>query len=733
MTPRLLPETEPLLAKSGDPSPGRSLQGHTWQVMESARLLLELRLPQAEHTVGRSMPGMERVVMLAAFLHDLGKANDAFQAMIRKRRTAQPVRHEALSLLVARRVLRDWLRAVYSDEEIDRASVVAAGHHRKFPSRAVADSGDSAAECTVQLGHPDFRKVLQIGVATLGLPPVPPEVLVDRTVARSKAEALFDQAHDEIVFAAGDLDLAVAKAFLLAADVIGSAEPVAAKREAAVRDALSCRASRTELASIADARLQGKPPRAFQRDVARSQAPVTLATAGCGSGKTIAAYLWAQQHAGRQLWFCYPTTGTATEGFKGYLLDLDLETWLEHGRREVDMEGLQSVVEGTGEQAEEESQRRDAARIESVQNWGAQVVSCTVDTVLGLLQCQRKGMYAWPGLADAALVFDEIHAYDGRMFGGLLRLLEALRGTPVLLMTATLPAARLDRLRRTVHDVQGVALVEVPGPADLEEIPRYVQAHADPRELARRCLSEGGKVLWVCNTVGRCQEVADGPWPVTPLRYHSRYRYVDRVQRHRDVINAFAAPGACLAVTTQVCEMSLDLSADLLITELAPVSAMVQRLGRLNRRAGPHDPPKPFVVAEPDGERPYSAEQLDEARTWLLDPVFARPGLSQKDLAESWARLGGGADVPPDKGSNWLDGGVVTEPREVRDSSASLTVLRECDADRVRQGLDSAVRLAIPMNPPRSRAWLSWPKVKHVPVAPQSALSYDALRGAAWR
>ena len=38
-----------------------------------------------------------------------------------------------------------------------------------------------------------------------------------------------------------------------------------------------------------------------------------------------------------------------------------------------------------------------------------------------------------------------------------------------------------------------------------------------------------------------------------------------------------------IAVTTQVCEMSLDLDADMLVTEVAPVTAMVQRFGRSNR------------------------------------------------------------------------------------------------------------------------------------------------------
>lgn len=716
----------PLLAKSGDPSPGRTLQGHTWQVMEAARLLLEHRAAATERAVGHALPNLPRIVMLAAFLHDLGKANDVFQTMVRGQKVGQPVRHEALSLVIAKRYLWDWLSAVYTPAEIDHAAVIAAGHHRKFPVRAVAESGASLAHCTVELGHPDFAKVLQIGVIQLCLPSVPPTLLVNQRVVRCDAEDLLNEVNDAMDLLA-DIDLAVAKAFLLAADVLGSAEPYAIERQKFVDEVFARRATQPELATIAIKRLDGKAARPFQQAVESSTAQVTLATAGCGTGKTVAAYLWAQQHAGRQLWFCYPTTGTATEGFKDYLVDVDLETRLEHGRREVDLDIL-GLVDGD----EDDAHKRHMARVEALWVWGAKAISCTVDTVLGLLQCQRKGMYAWPGLADAVFVFDEIHAYDARMFGGLLRLIEAMPGAPVLLMTATLPTARLDRLRTTVQRVHGRPLAEIKGPAELEQLPRYTRSDTDPGDAVRQCLAEGGKVLWVCNTVGRCQEIADGSWPVVPLRYHSRYRYCDRVQRHNEVIAAFKAKGPCLVVTTQVCEMSLDLSADLLVTDLAPIPSLVQRLGRLNRHASSGDPPKPFIVIEQDNALPYSEDQLEEARTWLRDSVFTKPGISQQDLAASWAAIGGGGDTLPDLGSNWLDGGWATEPREVREASPSLTILLESDAVLVNKKLDSAVRLAIPMNPPKTNAWMSWRREKHIVVAPRSAVTYDPLRGAQW-
>ena len=65
-----------------------------------------------------------------------------------------------------------------------------------------------------------------------------------------------------------------------------------------------------------------------------------IGSAQTGTGKTAAAYLWAARHAdGKKLFFCYPTTGTATEGFLGYVHETKVEAKLIHSRAMVDLEG----------------------------------------------------------------------------------------------------------------------------------------------------------------------------------------------------------------------------------------------------------------------------------------------------------------------------------------------------------------------------------------------------------
>jgi len=120
----------------------------------------------------------------------------------------------------------------------------------------------------------------------------------------------------------------------------------------------------------------------------------------------------------------------------------------------------------------------------------------------------------------------------------------------------------------------------------------------------------------VVNTVKRCQRVARrlNKESIKPLVYHSRFRLQDRKDRHAETVAAFKQTSeAKIAIATQVCEMSLDLDADVLITEYAPVSSLVQRFGRANRSSD-RDPDfrARLIVYRPENEKPYTKQELSE-------------------------------------------------------------------------------------------------------------------------
>lgn len=703
-----------------------------------------------------------RIVRLAAALHDLGKANDHFQELIRGERdprvNPQGIRHEWVTILLLPQ-LRQWLLPAVQGSELDFsiAEWAVAGHHpalnHKSPPRN-APSGAGVEMC-VPVNHQDFQAALNwlrtaLGVDLGPVPELPTQMTLPLTEHENGYQLLrvwqrdAQQTWEALKRQSDRLLVPAVKNSLIAADIAGSALPKQAPDDAHLWDwidvSFDSRPNPDDLQKIVSHRLGNDNPRDFQKNVQKSKDRVTYVKAGCGSGKTLAAYMWAaENHPTRRLYFCYPTTGTATEGFKDYLYSPESEELRElgaklfHSRRDVDFEIILTTGSDT---ARPESEA--AIRIDALEAWSTPIVACTVDTVLGIVQNNRRGLLSWPALAQSAFVFDEIHAFDDCLFGALLRFLRDLPGLPVLLMTASLPEAREEALREILgkRRAEGFRqqLSPIAGPAELEERPRYHQVTApnnDPLALVEQTIQQGGKVLWVCNTVKRVMDAADAAIAkgLTPLIYHSRFRYEDRVERHKAVIEAFKGSGAALAICSQVAEMSLDLSADLLVTDLAPVPALIQRLGRLNRRAEEGDATKPFVVIEPGSHLPYTPPELTSAQAWLAKLPAEK--ISQKHLADLWEQTG---DHPPALiASAWLDGGPLTTVMELREGSQGISVLMERDRPVVKACPGELGRFVLPMPPPKTTEWKTWIRERGIPVVPEGFIIYDKLRGAEWQ
>ncbi len=753
-----------LLAKSSrtpdSPRDAETLAGHLGAVTRVATLLADRwggrYLAALGLDEGLFGPRLRLALPRAALAHDWGKANDHFQRMVRADRgiPVQAAWHEQLSVWLALdfQPLGSWL--FRGCDEPLRHTVLAAvlGHHLRAEDGVdiCLRQQTGALQLVVLSGHPDFQTALGTAAERLGLP-APPDVadavidVVEPEAFESTVHAWIRQAHAWWGAATPEERRFVAalKALLVGVDLAGSAVPRMPADPLAWTQAVLERFCTPELLEqVVAARLGGVAPRPFQRAVAASPSRVTFVRAGCGSGKTAAAYLWAARRAeGRKLFFCYPTTGTASQGFADYLPPDEFDAALIHSRAAADLEDL--LTNGP----EEARDRLEwLTRYLALAAWSAPITVCTVDTVLGLIQNNRAGVFSFPSIANGAFVFDEIHQYDDRLFGGLLRFLDAFRGAPTLLMTASLPRARLVALQQGL-DRLGERLLVVEGPAEFEALKRYAMARSAlgaAWDRARATAGAGGRVLWVANTVGRAIEVARQAEQqgLAALPYHSRYRYQDRLRRHNDVIAAFAGAmaGGALAVTTQVCEVSLDLSADLLITDLAPIPALIQRLGRLNRRATPAGPVRaaPALVVEPPRPEPYTAAELGDARRWL-DQLGEAP-VSQADLAVAFdAVLGDAPAASAAVRSAWLDGGPLTGRAALREEGVTIPVVRHEDYRRVRglspaQASREVIRLTIPMPLwPVAREIRGWQRERGALVAPEGRMDYDARLGGRWR
>ncbi|TWU43857.1 putative CRISPR-associated nuclease/helicase Cas3 [Novipirellula aureliae] len=768
---------EQLLAKSvdgTDASQHTTLRQHLADVFESAIGVVDASGCDQLAAFGLSpsqwYDRFRQTVLLSAAIHDLGKANNHFQRMIAGDSKPQAIRHEWISVWLAEQpVVKAWLLpAVDRCERCWHIAMAAvAGHHPKHShcSPQVDCFGSEAIEVFAE--HAGFRSCLLQIQSQLGLGEPPSQIstilhegVKDHQRPRqfcSMVQQLADFFADEIfVDPPWRRFCACVKACVIASDVAGSALwehlDTQASRQNWITETLNRRPSTEQLESIVTNRLDGNMLREFQLAIAGSDASITLVEAGCGSGKTVAAYQWAgQQHAGRRLWFCYPTTGTATAGFQGYLLEAETNdpnkqsvvdgADLFHSRQQYDM--LQML----GSRESDETMDDTSVRVESLKAWDTKTVACTVDSLLSILQNQRRGLYSWPAISQSAIVFDEVHSYDDMLFGNLLTFLRELPGIPVLVMTASLPTSRRNAIEKAAKGGNR-SFCCVAGPEDLEQLPRYIRhklgvsvTRDDALELVRDEFDSGGRVLWISNTVERTRKLGLELADCNARVYHSRFIYKDRVDRHNEVTAMFDSTDAGCATTTQVAEMSLDLKhATLLVTELAPIPALIQRLGRLNRAIHPDQPAeerpvRPFIVIDPvrdDGEfssAPYRESDLELARTWL-DSLGTEP-LSQEQLVEAWRAMDISEKIELET-SGWLTGGIETPVDAIRTAGYGVTVIRENDLPNAKRDR-SVVAYTLPMNYPVSDNW-QLGNYRHggFPVASETAIDYCSETGAVW-
>ena len=210
-------------------------------------------------------------------------------------------------------------------------------------------------------------------------------------------------------------------------------------------------------------------------------------------------------------------------------------------------------------------------------------------------------------LRGADIILDEVHTYAAQAQSMVLEIVDALRRLSCRLHigTATMPTVLYEELLRRLGGPDAVAEVTLPLPV-LDEFDRHAvykmardtenpaawPAGADA--VLSAAMAAGEKVLVICNTVQgaqqRYKELRERFPEVNRLLLHSRFRRGDRAARERrleDEFNNPNVPGPCLVVSTQVVEVSLDISFDRMITEAAPLDALVQRFGRVNRRRTP--------------------------------------------------------------------------------------------------------------------------------------------------
>ncbi|WP_206443220.1 CRISPR-associated endonuclease Cas3'' [Candidatus Protofrankia californiensis] len=310
--------------------------------------------------------------------------------------------------------------------------------------------------------------------------------------------------------------------------------------------------------------------------------------------------------------------------------------------------------------------------------------------------------------ANSVFVLDELHAYDARRLGFILAAfgLWTRLGSRIGVLSATLPTplvklvrTSLENAGNTASPVASVALVEAShGDAPSRHRIRTVQAHlTDPavQNMIFSRLAAGESVLVVANNVADAQGLFEALSPYAPPLHappsddcpdgdqnacpdddpdvkadgepagmraacllHSRFRRRDRATIEGTIINRYRSgtsaetrqPG--LVVATQVVEVSLDIDFDVIFTSCAPLDALIQRFGRVNRSGA--RPPADVVVCQAEMRARRGGSNSGSGTTELYaDGVY-----EQEPAEAAWQVLTAhdGESVSEASLVGWLDG-----------------------------------------------------------------------------
>jgi len=351
---------------------------------------------------------------------------------------------------------------------------------------------------------------------------------------------------------------------------------------------------------------KGFSPYDFQQKLADSKASFAFLFAPCGRGKTEAALWWAwhikQKRPIDRIIFALPTQVTCNAMYQRLVDDYEFgekNVGLFHGKSLITLK--YRLQDGSwfefAEDGEEQDYKSYNVLKDEVFKGNVFLKPFTVTTIDHLAYALVHGFsqadFACGNLQNAIIIFDEIHYYERHTLQVLLRIFQMLRQMqiPHLLMTGTAPEFLLKKLKKdyiVITDDKGLGFKPFFLKKETDKL--FLNDDSVLQEIRQDILHKKrvfvivNQVEWAQKIYIRLKEILRDVLPEHYMAlYHSRYIHKHRVQKEKH-IKTLVLHNPCLLVATQVIEISLDISCDVMYSNIAPPDAIGQRAGRLNRK-----------------------------------------------------------------------------------------------------------------------------------------------------
>lgn len=364
------------------------------------------------------------------------------------------------------------------------------------------------------------------------------------------------------------------------------------------------------------------------------QKDLLLLRAPTGSGKTDASLLWAQlqieHRRADRLVIAMPTRFTSNALSISVAESLS-DTGLYHSSAWF-YKYHQDVKDGNINLTYAKKEHELARLLETP------VTVCTIDHLLMALTLTREDHHLITfNLANSCLVIDEADFYDEFTQANIMVLLKALKewNVPVLLMSASLPESVLKDYQSIGYDVEEILTdhsdeeryrFEIKGIVDYSDI-------GELEEVLELMLAKGCGIIYA-NTIDKAFEFAS--WFRDRnyndyIVYHSRFTEPDKQAKEALLIDALGkdawqkGKAHGIAIMTQIGEMSINISADIMISDLCPIDRLTQRAGRLCRfnrqKVGDLYVVRPLKGGSVN-PAPYGTPPSRDCKNWIAAEAF---------------------------------------------------------------------------------------------------------------
>ncbi len=414
--------------------------------------------------------------------------------------------------------------------------------------------------------------------------------------------------------------------------------------------------------------LGGHEPYKFQEELKEKTPKFCLLFAPCGRGKTEAALIWAfevcKRYKRNKIIFAMPTRITSNAMWERFCELLGegetKEEKIRSGMKYVGLYHGKSFLAHGERHREERGADEDELTEEDLEEIKGEnfkgnvffkpVTITTIDhLILSFVHGFNQADFTLGNLQNAVIVFDEVHYYEKLTLEHLMSLFGILKemDVPNLLMSGTLPDFFVKKAREInpeyfgpIEDKEGLNFkpfkVEVMDGVLINKEGINESFLDEVVETYRRGLNQ----FVILNTVKRSQKAYEKikkaltEESISPNTFllHSEFIWEDRRKKEKSLIKKLKIEKGrpVIFVSTQVMELSLDISCERMYTELAPADALGQRGGRLNR--GAEQPngavmkifmPEEFLMEEGNKKRPYDFELLEKTLKNLEEKEYS--------------------------------------------------------------------------------------------------------------